>query len=83
MIPHYALYARRLDGAVFRSAFSGLVVAVACNVIFVPTMGPIGATLATGLGMSVVTGSKVLVWVYDRSKKPGLPEPIPTERVVF
>lgn len=54
LIPHYGLYAKRLDKAIISSNIVGLLVAVLVNLLLVPKFGSIGAAFATLSGMTVM-----------------------------
>ncbi|MEQ8384495.1 MAG: polysaccharide biosynthesis C-terminal domain-containing protein [Coleofasciculus sp. A1-SPW-01] len=59
-IPHYSLYARRLDWAIISSNLTGLVVSLLANIILVPKFGQIGAAGATLLAMLTIGNIKLL-----------------------
>lgn len=59
MIPHYALYVRRLDKAIVNSTVVGFGVALVSNMLLVPTYGILGAAVSTLAGMLTITALKL------------------------
>ncbi len=59
-LPHYALYVRGADSAIWTSTLLALIVAVLGNTILVPQFGLMGAALATATAMLVLTIAKTV-----------------------
>ena len=68
-IPHYALYARRMDRAIVRSTFIALIVSLAANTILVPRYGLRGAALATLSAMIALLLGKVIMLLTTKSEE--------------